>query len=157
MKSARLKQASLAVLLLIAGYIWWGNFRLFCAPKNETSPIGANKGTAEKTPRSTSLEYQDPKINPFQRFEVVNTPPISAQSRSTPAVRAPEMVSGRYRLVGVVLKSDQSQAVFMEPDSGTIILTLGDSLLRWQLLSIRDTVIVFGNEKRRDTIRLSTM
>lgn len=156
MKSQRIKWILFVILLVVLIYIWWGNIKLFmsssASPAYEESVVEA-RSTAN-TQMVVQLTYSEPRTNPFKRYNVASaqSPPPSRQAK--PATLQVPPPSSQFRLVGAVAGDKQPQAVFQRPDESTIVLTLHDSLMAWQVVAISDTLVVLAHEKQRDTLIL---
>lgn len=156
MKSDKIKWILLSVLIVVAAAIWINNLNLF---KGESEYFQVRKGPAsekksEKT-EAADIDYKEPKLNPFVRPKPDESGK-EAQSKikhqpEKPA--APPMISGRYLLDGIVMESENPQAVLNRPDGSSILITIDDTLDSWQIIKITDEMIVFSHDKYRDTLR----
>lgn len=157
MKSQRVKWILFVILLIVLIYIWWGNIKLFTSssvpPAYENAVVEA-RSTAN-TQMAGQLTYSEPRTNPFKRYNVASAQPPPASRQPKPATPQVPPPSSQFRLVGAVVGDKQPQAVFQSPDESTIVLTLHDTLLAWQVVAISDTLVVFAHEKQRDTLILS--
>jgi len=155
MKSRSWKWWFLGALAVVMSYVWYDAFHMM---NPETPGI---KITAPKIPKnteianaSTQLRYEPPKTNPFLRPSSTQTQP----GQLSRANRPPEILldlSQQYRLIGLLSRERQSQAVIGFGDS-SVVISPGDSLGVWQLLQIQPNAAIFGHDKKRDTLWLYT-
>ncbi len=152
MKSQSVKKLLLASLLIVAGYVWWGNLRLLFPEKRLAAPDLVFPTMDSNSARKThKLQFMPPKVNPFRRW------PRASESKAvqSAAVQAvPELLRSSHALVGVVNRGRSSQAIVLSPDGKRTVLTVGDSLNRWKLNEIKDKFVTFGQGKRSDTLWL---
>jgi len=160
MKPGTIKKIAFAVLLLIAGYIWWGNLRSFqssVAPGLPEQQAAAD--TADPTAKNrAAIAYVEPKVNPFLNKARADAsqppqPPVSRTQRPGPR-NTPPSPSTRCTLKGLVRESETPQVVVVFEDLTSAVLSVGDSLGTWQLIAIRDSLAVFKLEKAYDTLWL---
>lgn len=154
MTAARIKKGLFAVLLVVAGYIWWGNIQLFMSAQPEDTPLPASE--VHHTPRggsASSLPYLPPKVNPFRKYSV-----STAQTGEAVKPKPPELppLHSTHKLRGIVGKGKLAQAIVQLSDRSTRILSTGDSLESWQLKEIKDFYVTFLNGKHHDTLFLDT-
>lgn len=159
MKSSTIKRTVLAVLVLVAGYIWWGNLRSFQSsimPNPPEQPAANNVEPGDKT--RGQIAYVEPKVNPFQNKPKPDLsqpvrPPVSRNERPT-SRNAPPPPSARCTLKGLVKELETPQAIIVFDDRTSVVLSVSDSLDTWQLVTIRDNLVVFKQEKAYDTLWL---
>jgi len=153
MKSRSWKWWLLGALVVVMSYVWYDALHMM---NPETPGI---KITAPKIPKknettnsSTQLRYEPPKTNPFLRPSSTPTQPNQlSRSNREPAV-LPDL-GQQYRLIGLLSRERQSQAVIGFGDS-SVVISPGDSLGVWQLLQIQPNAAIFGHDKKRDTLWL---
>ena len=154
MTTSRIKKGLFAILLVVAGYIWWGNIQSFRnAPVDEFSiPEVAPRHQPTKIVTS-QIPYQSPKVNPFRRYGIATN--MNSGIKPAPPPQA-ELLHIAHRLKGIVGKGSTAQAVVQLPDQTSKILSLNDLLGVWRVKEIRDVYITFVNGKRHDTLFLDT-
>jgi len=160
MKSNRIKKIVLAILLLVAGYIWWGNLRSFRS--SVVSEVSGGPAVEEMTMVSSSdrgrIAYVEPKVNPFLKKSKPDAPqperPPSSRMQRPVSRNTPPAPSTRCTLKGLVKESETPQVVVVFEDRTSAVLSVGDSLGVWQLVAIRDSLAVLRLEKAYDTLWL---
>ena len=113
MKSERIKQILLGLLGVVAAYVWWGNLEMFIdqsTPYVQSEQIEQADLNGEGS--ISTLEYKNPRVNPFKRFGVDPEPNSLKPKRALRSVAASlPPVSNRYSVTGILLESDQPQAI----------------------------------------------
>lgn len=157
MNSSKLKKAILALLVVIAVYIWGKNLYLFsggyaAAPKLR----GTSVTVSQDDHRQPTASYVEPKINPFRRPDV-SAPAVA--SRKKPVEKRPDpvptKVSQSFALSGLVNQPPNSQVVLRGRDGTSKVISLGDSIDVWVLTTIASTYAIFTYDKYRDSLALA--
>jgi len=152
----RSKRIILFLLLLIAGYVWWCNIKAL-HPRQAEADSQSGPGS-QKNPllgQKPPLQYCEVKINPFRRPDQRTRSPGTdrpAEKRPKPTLQS-TVVS---RLTGILRKGDSSQAVVGLENHTPLVLSLGDSLVDWELRAITAISAVFQRGKCFDTLWLDT-
>lgn len=154
MTSTRLKKGLLAVLLIVAGYIWWGNIQFFTQSDASSmmEPDGGSEISTEPVAATVVPAWEPPRVNPFQRITYSTAPPDRPRAPAPPKPELPP----EYGLTGFLQRGNQSQAVIRIGQGGSTVLSIGDSLGAWQLVNVIDQAAILLNEKTYDTLRLET-
>ena len=156
MNPSKVKKAILVILVVFMAIVWGRNLSIFwrSEPSHETiEKTGSSLKAA--TPKMKPIEYSSPKTNPFAKA-VTNAPgsPQKKEKSKEPPPAAPERVSNQYILSGFVDRPPHSQIVLQKKSGGTQTIQLGDSLTKWELLSIQTDRAIFASGKLRDTVYL---
>jgi len=154
MTASRIKKVLFAILLAIAGYIWWGNIQSFRSAGEEevfVPEATPHRPTIKQT--KSPVPYLVPTVNPFRRYNIA-TGTTAGVKPPTPPQAEPLHIA--HKLKGIVGKGVTAQAVVQLPDQTSKILSLADSLGVWRVKEIRDLYVTFVNGKRHDTLFLDT-
>jgi hypothetical protein len=151
-KSHSAKKLLLVALLIVAGYVWWGDLKLLFPSKRLAEPtaVASITDTAHVV-KALALSFMAPRVNPFHRW--VRTAGNSAMKPAA-AQPVPELLHTSHALVGLVNRGKTSQAIVLAPESKRKVLAAGDSLNNWKLVEIKDNHATFRQGKRSDTLWL---
>ncbi len=158
MKSDKVRWIIFGVLALVAATIWIRNLNLF-SDNSEYFQVKPKSVMASKYSESnfTKIDYQKPKLNPF----ILPKPaePKKEIKQKTPVVKKqknePKRISGLYSIDGIVIESDNPQAI-LKNAKGTrsVLISMGDTLNGWQIRTIESEMIIFSQDTFRDTLLL---
>jgi hypothetical protein len=158
MKADKTKKITFIVLLIIAVIIWSRNFNIF---KSETDFYKLKPTISEKKPAITKgmaqIEYVKPKLNPFSLPRRQEEPQKTKSKPVQEVQQAPEFVSGKYRIDGIVIEPEYSQVILMGDNNIRQIISLNDTIDGWTVKNISSDQIIFSQDKYRDTLFLETM
>ncbi len=152
MTTRRVKQVLLMLLLVIAGYIWWGNLALLfptTVPVDTQAPgdtLGASRALLPDP-----VVYREPRVNPF--LHAIAGPPDQSHERTTQPA-GPVAFPRSLQLAGVLCLGKSSQAVLQLDPQTTKTFSLGEHFGEWTLIEVTDETAVFGADKARDTLHL---
>ncbi len=155
MKSSTLKKILLAALVVVAGYVWWGNLTQFYGGQTyESYDSGRESTTNNVDNKRAQLAYKPPKINPFRRFPSQNkvAPPTNTRRRSEPPPVPVPALSTQYTLSGILSKQDRPQAVVRCPGNISTVVTVGDSLGNWEVIVVSERSLICQQGKTHDTL-----
>ena len=154
MKVAAWKKWLLGILAVIMVYIWYDAFQMMYPETTGLRVTMPKDSQAASVSSIEQLQYRPPKVNPFRKPSMTQ----SQQAKSPQLNETPEPVAvfnEQYRLIGVLRRDSQSQAVVTVDDS-SLVLSIGDSLDNWQLQQIAENSVVFNHGKNQDTLWLYT-
>jgi hypothetical protein len=156
MKANRIKKIILALLALVLIYVWSSNLSLFTQGESsirdfrETPQTEIHRDMADNTP-----EYTQAKTNPFRKPGNVTTSKPPARKRPEPLTPPPLKLSGMFLFTGVIDRQEFSQVVLIGKKGGAVIRGIGDSLAGWELTYVSMDMVIFTNEKFKDTLFLA--
>lgn len=164
MRANTTKKIVLGFLSVALLYVWYGNFQMFWGGDDAPSPTVNAHGQTSATPSYTyskqRLDDIAPKLNPFAEqvsnkqgtVDQSSAPPPSAIKSQLPG---PPPVSNSYSLVGSLYSGKRRMATLSDRTGKQILIARGDSLAGWKTHRVGDKSVVFIQDGRQDTLRLS--
>lgn len=156
MKSKTTKQVLFAILLIVFGYIWWGNIRLFMQSDDEQVSFFDEPVTTTQTASRAvaSIDFKPYKVNPFVPTFGQPSQPTTTTKKQTVAPQITKL-SASYQLQGVIEQGKVSQAILKSADGQSIVLGLGDTLATWRLTQVLKQSAIFKQGTHADTLTLA--
>jgi len=153
MSKETIKRIALGVLVVVLIGVWSNAFRggeAESAGYQVRPPLAARQSDSQN---EGQLKYVPPKVNPFWRA-VERPQEDPGPGRRGARTESIQRVSTGHQLSGVLSRGTASQAVIAGPDGTATVLSIGDLLAGWQLISVTDSRAVFKCGKQQDTLHL---
>lgn len=165
MRSTKIKNIVLSTLTVALIYIWYGNAQLFWGDDTGATyePSGSKAIPTRNASDATveSIEFVEPKLNPFAESatparSTPNQTETDQARRSKAALKhQTPLLSSSYKLVGSLYTGKRRMATLADNAGKQILVSRGDSLSGWRAINVGDRAVIFAQESRRDTLRLS--
>jgi hypothetical protein len=163
MKTDTIKKVVLGLLILVVAYVWYGNLQLFTSPQASNSNQSESSTLTEQVlggASSPKLAFQSPKVNPFTKPKKTAATQSSSLAQSRPRVKPQPSTprpSSAFHLVGTLTQANIDFAAVADTQGKQVLLQRGDSLNGWVTKRIRQDLVIFAQDKFRDTLQLITI
>ena len=157
MKSDKVKKVILGALILVAGYVWYGNIQLL-RNRKETVPISAYASVKDDNSPAAltiALRFVSPKFDPFRAARPVQeTTKIPEEVTPEPLQITPRP-SEIYTLVGRLGTKGREMVAMQDHEGHQQLLNTRDTIGSWRLTSVLDESAVFVSGGVADTLRMT--